>query len=89
MRMSFAQVNLRQHWLDSHVVLDRRLTHPRLRRIDTISARNHVHHLRLLSPTEVDAEFSAWLREAYAIVIKSISSQAVTGRFIKFASVDQ
>ena len=66
-RMSFAQVTPRQHWLDGHVVLARRRPHPRFRRIDTISARNHVHHFRLVSPTEVDAEFSSWLREAYAV----------------------
>lgn len=66
-RMSFAQVTPHQHWLDGHVVLARRLPHPRFRRIDTISPRNHVHHFRLVSPTEVDAEFRSWLREAHAI----------------------
>jgi hypothetical protein len=66
-RMSFAQVSPRRHWIDGHVVLARRLPHPRFRRIDTISARNHVHHFRLTSPGDVDADFRAWLREAYAV----------------------
>ena len=66
-RMSFAQLTPRQHWIDGHVVLARRLPHPRFRRIDTISRRNHVHHFRLVSPTEVDADFRSWLREAYAV----------------------
>jgi hypothetical protein len=66
-RMSFAQVTPRQHWLDGQLVLARRLPHPRFRRTDTISPRNHVHHFRLVSPTDVDAEFQAWLREAYAV----------------------
>jgi hypothetical protein len=66
-RMSFAQVTPRRRWLDGHLVLARRLPHPRFRRIDTLSPRNHVHHFRLRSPAEVDREFRAWLREAYAV----------------------
>ncbi len=66
-RMSFAQVTPRKRWLDGHVVLARRLPHPRFRQIDTISPRNHVHHFRLVSPAEVNADFRAWLREAYAV----------------------
>lgn len=66
-RMSFAQVTPRTRWLDGHVVLARRLPHPRFRRIETISPRNHVHHFRLTSPAEIDVDFRAWLREAYAV----------------------
>lgn len=66
-RMSFAQVTPRQHWLDGYVVLARRLPHTRFRGIDTVSPRNHVHHFRLESPAEVDDEFRSWLREAYAV----------------------
>jgi len=66
-RMSFAQVTPRRRWLDGHVVLARRLESPRFRKIETISPRNHVHHFRLSAPAEVDAEFRAWLAEAYAV----------------------
>lgn len=66
-RMSFAQVTVRKRWLDGHFVLARRLPHPRFRRIETFSPRNHVHHFRLVSPAEVDADFHAWIREAYAV----------------------
>jgi hypothetical protein len=66
-RMSFAQVTPRAKWLDGHVVLARRLEHPRFRTIETISPRNHVHHFRLTHPGEVDQELRAWLREAYAV----------------------
>ena len=66
-RMSFAQVTPRQRWIDGHVVLARRLPRPRFRRIETISARNHVHHFRLESPGDVDAEFRSWLKEAYKV----------------------
>lgn len=66
-RMSFSQFTPRKRWLDGHPVLSRRIPHPRFRRIDMISRRNHVHHFRLTSLREVDAEFRAWLREAYAV----------------------
>jgi hypothetical protein len=66
-RMSFAQVTPRLRWLDGHVVLARRLEHPRFRRIDSLSARSHVHHFRLTRLEEVDDVFEAWVREAYAV----------------------
>jgi len=66
-RMSFAQVTPRLRWVDGHVVLARRMEHPRFRRIDTISPRNHVHHFRLASLSEVDAVVEGWLAEAYAV----------------------
>ncbi len=66
-RMSFAQVTLRRQWVDGHVVLSRRLENQRFRKIDTISLRNHVHHFRLFTPADVDAEVREWLKEAYAV----------------------
>jgi len=66
-RMSFAQVTPRQRWLDGHVVLARRLESPRFRRIETISARNHIHFFRLSVDTDIDDEFRAWLSEAYRV----------------------
>ena len=56
-RMSFAQITPRSQWLDGHVVLARRLNHPRFRQIQTISRRNHVHTFRLTSLDDIDAEF--------------------------------
>ncbi len=66
-RMSFAQVTPRRAWVDGHIVLARRCPDPRFRRIDTISARNHVHHFRLFAASEVDAVVEGWLREAWAV----------------------
>ena len=66
-RMSFAQVTPRRQWLDGHVVLARRLEHPRFRKIETFSPRNHVHHFRLTQPQDIDETFREWLREAYAV----------------------
>src|SRR5688500_4065848 len=66
-RMSFAQVTPRRAWLDGHVVLARRLEHPRFRRIETFSPRNHLHAFRLEHPADIDDTFVAWIREAYAV----------------------
>jgi hypothetical protein len=66
-RMSFAQVTPRTKWLDGHVVLARRLANPRFRKIETISPRNHVHHFRLQTLSDIDCEFESWLKEAYAV----------------------
>jgi hypothetical protein len=66
-RMSFAQATPRTRWLDGHVVLARRLEHPRFRSIQTISPRNHVHVFRLTSLADIDNEFRGWLAEAYQV----------------------
>lgn len=66
-RMSFAQVTPRRRWLDGHVVLARRLEHPRFLRIETFSPRNHLHAFRLTDASEVDDDFRAWLAEAYRV----------------------
>ena len=66
-RMSFAQVTPRQKWLDGHVVLARRLDHPRFRKIETFSPKNHLHAFRLEQPEDVDDTFVTWMREAYEV----------------------
>jgi hypothetical protein len=66
-RMSFAQVTPRRRWLDGHVVLARRLEHPRFRRIETFSPRNHLHAFRIERPEDIDADFIGWLEEAYRV----------------------
>jgi hypothetical protein len=66
-RMSFAAFALRRRWVDGHVVLARRLEHPRFRRVETFSPRNHLHQFRLERLEEVDEEVDAWLAEAYRV----------------------
>lgn len=53
-RMSFAVVTLHRRWLDGHVVLARRFSHPSFRWIQTISPHNHVHTFRIASEGELD-----------------------------------
>jgi hypothetical protein len=66
-RMSFAAFVPRRHWLDGHVVLARRLDHPRFRRVEEYSPRNVLHAFRLVGPDDVDAELRSWLAEAYQV----------------------
>jgi Domain of unknown function (DUF5655) len=66
-RMSFAAFVPRRHWLDGHVVLARRVDHPRFRRVEQYSPRNVLHGFRLLGPQDVDADLRSWLAEAYLV----------------------
>lgn len=66
-RMSFAAVTPRRHWLAGHLVLARRVDSPRFHSVRTFSPRNVLHAFRLRAPAEVDAEFTGWLAEAYRV----------------------
>jgi Domain of unknown function (DUF5655) len=66
-RMSFAAFTVRRHWLDGHVVLARKVSSPRFRRVEVYSPSNVLHAFRLSRPDEVDDEVRAWLAEAYAV----------------------
>ncbi|MDQ5846738.1 MAG: DUF5655 domain-containing protein [Acidobacteriota bacterium] len=67
-RMIFAAVNkLSERGLDAHVVLARRLEHPRFSRIESISPKNHVHHFHVSEGHEIDADVREWLKEAYSV----------------------
>ena len=66
-RMSFAQVTPRRRWLDGHVVLARRVEHPAVRKGESISPGNHVHHFRVTRPEDVTPALIALFREAYAV----------------------
>ncbi|MFQ5948784.1 MAG: DUF5655 domain-containing protein [Acidimicrobiia bacterium] len=66
-RITFAEVVPLKRWLDADFLLARRLEHPRLRRIESLSPRNHVHHLRITELEELDGEVQRWLCEAYQV----------------------
>jgi hypothetical protein len=67
-RMIFASVNrFTERGFVAHVVLARRLEHPRFTRIESLSPRNHVHHFRIQEMEELDADVASWLREAYDV----------------------
>jgi hypothetical protein len=65
-RMSFAQLTVRQNWVLGHLVLARRIAHPLFTKVESFSPRNHAHHFRLEGPDEVEA-LEPYAREAYAV----------------------
>lgn len=65
-RMSFAQITIRRHWVLGHLVLARRVEDPLFSRIETFSPRNHLHAFRLDTPDQV-ATLLEHAREAYAV----------------------
>jgi hypothetical protein len=66
-RMSFAQVQPKQVWIDGHLVLAERHEVPLFRRLVTYSPRNHTHEFRLATPADLTPEFDHYLRLAYAV----------------------
>ena len=67
-RMIFAAVNrLNDRGLRAHVVLTRRLEHPRFQRIEMMTPKCYVHHFTLQSIEDCDAEVQSWLCEAYKV----------------------
>jgi len=66
-RMSFAALIPRIHWLTGHLVLARHAGSPRFLKAEELSPRNVVHTCRLTSLADVDAEFISWLAEAYQV----------------------
>ena len=57
-RVRFAGATPRQRWLEVSFWLTRRLDSPRLRKVETLMPRVHIHTLRLASPEELDEELS-------------------------------
>jgi hypothetical protein len=66
-RMSFAQLTPKRGWIDGHLVLAAPTPRPFVRRIETISARNHVHFFRLESEADLTPAFVALLHAAYQV----------------------
>jgi hypothetical protein len=65
-RMSFAQLTVRRHWVLGHLVLARRVEDPIFAKVESFSPRNHAHHFRLDTAADANA-LEAYAREAYAV----------------------
>jgi hypothetical protein len=66
-RMSFIAVQVRRDYFIGHFVFAQRVESPRFVRVETFSPRNHLHAFRIDSLSDLDDEFAAWIREAYAV----------------------
>jgi Domain of unknown function (DUF5655) len=67
-RMRFAAVERpRRRHLNAHLVLTRPIDNPRFTRVEHLEPYYHLHHIRLETPADIDAELKAWLAEAYEV----------------------
>jgi hypothetical protein len=66
-RRGFAGVTPRRTFLTGYLDLQRRVVDGRIQRSSPYTKRLFVHHFRVVAPEELDDEFAAWLREAYAV----------------------
>jgi hypothetical protein len=66
-RVRFAGGVPRKNWFDAGLWLTRRAEHPCLRRVETFGPKSYGLHFRLTRPEDLDDEFAALVREAYAV----------------------
>ena len=66
-RVRFAGGVARKNWFDAALWLTRRAEHSRLRRVETFGPNSYGLHFRLTRPQDLDEDFAALVREAYAV----------------------
>ncbi|NMP25035.1 hypothetical protein HIJ39_22270 [Sulfobacillus sp. DSM 109850] len=66
-RRGFAGVKPKSQYLDGYLDLEREVTDSRILRSSPYTQRLYVHHFRVRVCAEMDDEFRAWIREAYAV----------------------
>ena len=69
-RVRFGGVIARYHWLEAGLWLERRAQHPTLQRVQPFAAYNshgYGHFFRLTALNQLDDDFAAFVREAYAV----------------------
>ncbi|MCL5428965.1 MAG: DUF5655 domain-containing protein [Chloroflexi bacterium] len=66
-RVRFASLYPRKEYFDCGLFLKRRINNPRFWKIEHLGASNYIHHIKLHSADQFDAEFKTWLQEAYQV----------------------
>jgi hypothetical protein len=66
-RVRFAGAVVRVGYLDAGLWLRRRISHPKLDRVDDYGPLGYVHHFRLTSPEDIDTELEKLMCEAYRV----------------------
>ena len=69
-RVRFAGAVLRKKWLEARLWLKHPVTHPSLRRVEKVGARDFMHYFRIETATAMDEIFIGFLPEAYAVGIQ-------------------
>ena len=71
-RMIFASVQFREDTLLVQLVLPQRLESPRVIRVDTYTQSSFANYVYIRTFDDYDAEFNAWLQEAYNLGVRGI-----------------
>jgi hypothetical protein len=66
-RRGFAGAKPKVGWLDGYLDVQRRLEDPRIRSASPYTKRLFTHQFRVTALDQLDDEFAAWVREAYAV----------------------
>lgn len=66
-RRGFAGARPDKNGLVGYLDLQRRVVDPRITSVSPYTKTLFVHHYRIREQTELDSEFVAWVREAYAV----------------------
>jgi hypothetical protein len=64
---ALAGVATRSNYLILTLKSDHKLQSPRIFKSEQVSAKRHHHEIKLYSPTDIDAELTTWLTEAYQL----------------------
>jgi hypothetical protein len=67
----FAGVYTRKDYILLHFRTDYKIDHPRMTKVEQLSARRFKHTVQLRQPSDVDAELLAWLNDAYKLAGKN------------------
>jgi hypothetical protein len=66
-RRGFAGARPERSGLRGYLDLQREVRDPRITSVAPYTQRLFVHHFRIASPDQLDAEFAGWVSEAYAV----------------------
>jgi hypothetical protein len=76
-RARFASVfSLSERGMIVHFWLKRRMESPRLSKREHLGKRDWIYRVRVAAPEDLDAELTAWLREAYTVGAQRAEEQA-------------
>lgn len=64
-RRTFVELRPKQRWVDLSIGLNRRIEHPRITRTVRTATGRTYHGIRIMSPSDIDAEVRGWLTESY------------------------
>jgi len=69
-RVRFAGAVVQSQWLDAGLWLKRRVSHPRVHRIENFGKLGYGVHFRLTEPRQIDRKLVALMRQAYAEAVR-------------------